>query len=704
MLLLAGAGSGKTRVVTTRIAQLLADGALPEQVLAMTFTNKAAREMRARVASLLESNVCIMPTISTFHALGAQFLREHAHQLGRTRWFSIYDDKDQLSLIQGVGQRLGLELSKRDARSVARAFNHAKNDGGSASDADLGLQFSGLETSNFGRLYEDALLAANAFDFGDLIVCPARILEDQPALRRFYQGMWRWVLVDEFQDTNRAQYQWLKLIAPPGSNLFVVGDDDQSIYGWRGAEVENILGFSETYPGAVLMRLEQNYRSDGHILQAANTVIERNHRRLGKTLWSERGPGHAVGLHGAADGREEAQWVVSKIQDLCEHDGCLPEDFAVLMRANHLSLEMETQLRRAGLPYVLYRGRAFFDRAVIRDALAYARLIVNPQDDAAFQRVVNVPSRGIGKRSIEKIQAEANGLDDALWAGAVSLLSKGALRGKTKAGLQAFSTALDSARSSDEPPSATLLALYRAVGLLHVGPLAGGEGDQDRERAENIQELLADIQAWEREAASPNLESYLQQVKLLGDNEAKTGEDGAVALMTVHASKGLEFNSVFVLGLEEGLFPHQSAIDEDDVEEERRLCYVAMTRARVRLFLSYARCRRTFGDHRYPDASRFIDELPSASVEGSRPSARHSAQRHRFRRATVWSKTAETHHGDIDLNERETFAPGSQVWHAQYGQGQVLAFEAGLRNTVTVDFGESGTLKVIADYLSDYVP
>jgi DNA helicase-2/ATP-dependent DNA helicase PcrA len=747
LLLLAGAGSGKTRVVTCRIARLLRDGVRPEQIVAVTFTNKAAAEMRERVSGLLGESgaeaVAGRLTISTFHALGARFLRRNAEAVGRRRDFTIYDDDDQLAVIKRALTALGVPTRLVDPRQIRSALDRAKNEGRALRAEDLPPEAVAAGALTVGDAYEQQMLAANAFDFGDLILRPAEILERDEGLRGLYRRWWAWLLVDEFQDTNIAQYRWLNAVAPPGANLFVVGDDDQSIYGWRGAEVSNILEFEDRYPGATVLRLTQNYRSTGHILDAANRVIAHNARRLGKDLWTDQGPGLKVEVADFAGPREEADFAAGEIASLLRGGEVAAGDVAIFFRTNALSLDVEEALRRRGLPYVVVRGRSFYDRAEVKDVLAYARLLVNPDDDVAFRRAAGVPARGVGKTSLDRLSMAAESGGTSIDRSLAGALAGGTIKGKAKGGLRAFADALATARGGDGhapagqaeqtqlagladgtgraeragladrleeigkgPGSAALRELLTEVGYFEHLERSGGTVEEVAQRQANVDRLLVAVEAHEETGPEADLASFLEAARLVSEVDVAELDGGAISMMTVHAAKGLEFPVVFVVGLEEGVFPHARSLtgNDEDVEEERRLFYVAATRARRRLYLSYARVRRTFGQTRANPPSRFLAELPrdalAARFVPDEPLASYR------RRPAAGSRAAPPRRGP-----EPTFVPddgdaplrvGMRVWHAQFGAGEVKGVRRGMRPLLTVDFPDIGERKIDARFLSPY--
>ncbi|MGK0357903.1 MAG: DNA helicase-2/ATP-dependent DNA helicase PcrA [Bradymonadia bacterium] len=706
MLLLAGAGSGKTRVVTHRIARLLDEGETPSSILAVTFTNKAAKEMKDRVLELLEVDSVPGMTVCTFHSLGARLLRWHAAVLGRTRDFVIYDDKDSISALKAVVEQLGVEKGAAPLVKAARkAIDQAKNEGLPASAMELPVEFTFFEgvqidPAELGAKYDASLAQSNAFDFGDLVRCAADLLVNEAAIGAHYRSRWNWVLVDEFQDTNAAQYRLLQALAPPPSNLFVVGDDDQSIYGWRGAEVENILGFDKVYPTAQVLRLEQNYRSEGNILDAANAVIGHNTRRLGKSLWTDRPAGAGIEILTATDGRTEARMVANRIMAL-RAEGIRPGEIAVLYRANHLSLDLEQALQLRGVPHVIVRGRSFYERAEVRDAMAYLRLLVNPQDDVAFRRAVNTPSRGVGDVSVRRVSEEADRTGRSLLEAVPDALPN--IRGKAKAGLTDFCALIGAVRQIENP-----LTAARTV-LTDAGVVMGlvGLSEDDRDRQENILRLL-DALGDHLDGVDPeaSLSSFVEQVKLISALDVAELEGGAVSLLTTHASKGLEWRAVFVVGLEEEGFPSQRAVDEGRVEEERRLFYVAVTRARERLVLSHAERRRLFGGQAtWRRPSRFLGELPVGALDRPAPRQRPAAPK-QFSRRPAQPRAPQPRPVAVEDFSQDAsdaaWAPGMHVWHQDFGVGRVCRVRVGMRGVMlTVDF-EDKQRTIVADFVSLY--
>ncbi len=618
VLMLAGAGTGKTRALTARIAHMLATGtARSNEILAVTFTNKAAREMKLRLGGLLGEQVEGMPWLGTFHAIGVKLLRRHAELVGLKPSFTILDTDDQLRLIKQVLSAFNLDEKRWPPRAMAGLIDSWKNrawrpDTVPASEAHA---FDNRGTEIYAA-YQERLKTLNAVDFGDLLLHPVTIFQANPDVLAQYHRWLRFILVDEYQDTNVAQYLFLRLLAQGHGNICCVGDDDQSIYGWRGAEVGNILRFERDFPGAAVIRLEQNYRSTPHILAAAGAVIAANQGRLGKTLWTELPEGEKLRLIGHWDGEEEARWVGDEIEAL-ERGTRLGEPvsrnaIAILVRAGHQMRAFEDRFLTIGLPYRVIGGPRFYERQEIRDAMAYFRLAVSPADDLAFERVVNVPRRGIGDKALQTVQRAAREAGVPLMQGAALALRDGLMKGKAAGGLRGF---IEEAARWHEAVRAGVNHVELAGRMLdESGYTAMWQAERTPEaegRLENLKELLKALEEFD------NLQGFLEHVALIMDNES---EDAAekVTLMTLHAAKGLEFPVVFLPGWEDGLFPSQRSMDENGLkglEEERRLAYVGITRAERLCVISFAANRRVFGQWQSQLPSRFIDELPEDHVE-----------------------------------------------------------------------------------------
>jgi DNA helicase-2/ATP-dependent DNA helicase PcrA len=723
LLVLAGAGSGKTRVITRRVAHLVRVRHVPPwRILAVTFTNKAAREMRERLLGLL-GPVAQDLMVSTFHSAAAVILRREAEAVGLTRSFVIYDDTDQLSLVKRALREVQVD-AVLTPREVVQRINDAKNeaitpDCMEADPADYRAQ-SILRAY---RAYQRLLRAANAVDFGDLLLLLVELWRSRSDVLQRYRARFQHVLVDEFQDTNPVQAELLNLLAPPPANLVVVGDDDQSIYRWRGADVDNILRFPDLHPGARVVKLEQNYRSDGNILEAAHSVISRNPRRMDKKLWSSRPKGEPLTLLLARDERGEAQEIVQRIRALQNQGIVSYTQMAVFYRVNAQSRILEEALRLARIPYTLVSGRSFYERAEVKDAASYLRLMVNPRSDADLLRVINVPARGIGDTTVERLSNHAVRRGVSLYEALAEAEQIPALNAAARKRLAGVRDLLDriQARGAEAGSAAGALeAMYEETQLLAALQTEGTE--EASGRAENLREFIGAAQEFDLEQARrplpgeqaletvvPPLQGFLEQISLVGEADAEVGE-GRVALMTLHAAKGLEFDAVFLPGMEEGVFPHARALDEsaepEELAEERRLCYVGFTRARRRLYVSLAQSRSLFGELRFNPPSRFLQEVPE-SLFGAlpRPAPVPAARPYEVRRSPRGEDEVPRIDRSYDQSEdyedtAESSWVGRRVHHPQFGDGRILALDgAGPNAKLTVDFPSVGIKRVIARFL-----
>ncbi|MFN0303979.1 MAG: UvrD-helicase domain-containing protein [Burkholderiales bacterium] len=700
-LVLAGAGSGKTRVLTTRISWLIHTGNVsPNGLLAVTFTNKAAREMMTRISAMLPINIRGM-WIGTFHGLCNRLLRTHFRDANLPQTFQILDSQDQLSLLKRVMKGLGVDEERFPPRQVQYFISAAKEEGKRAKQVEVFDDFSRRNAEIYAA-YDEQCQKEGAVDFSELLLRSYELLSRNEMLRSHYQARFKHVLVDEFQDTNRLQYRWLKLLVGESNVMFAVGDDDQSIYRFRGANVGNMADFERDFKVENIIRLEQNYRSFGSILKAANALISHNNNRLGKNLWTEAGEGEPLRVFEASSDAQEAGWLVEEIQSLVQN-GHARRDVAVLYRSNAQSRVLEHALFGAGLPYRVYGGLRFFERLEIKHALAYLRLIANPDDDGAFLRVVNFPARGIGARSIEQLQDAANAAGTSL----VHAVPK--LTGKAATSLGAFVELIANLKAAthDLPLPEAVEHVIEASGLL---PHYKAEKD-GADRVENLNELVTaaavfrdedehgtsfvpdasdDIVPSDDAAQAPvavdPLARFLAHAALeSGDNQAGEGAD-AVQLMTVHSAKGLEFHAVFLTGLEEGLFPHEQSRNEDDgLEEERRLMYVAITRARTRLYLSFAQTRMLHGQTRYNVASRFLDEIPAGVLKWL--SARHNAKP----AANAWGVAEPAPSSRARRDASMPFRIGQSVTHQKFGTGVIVNAEgSGSDARLQINFGKAG--------------
>ncbi len=699
LLVVAGAGSGKTRVLTHRIAYLLATGAArPGEILAITFTNKAAAEMRERVGELVGRSVRAM-WVTTFHSSCARMLRADAERLGYSRSFTIYDQSDSLRMLKRVMRELGVDPKRYPARAIQNKISGAKNQ---LIDSDMyaetvGSVFEEAVAECF-PLYEKRMLEANAMDFDDLLVRTVNALELFEEVRERWRRTFRHVLVDEYQDTNHAQYRLLQLLASEHGNLMVVGDEDQSIYGFRHADIRNILDFEQDFPEAEVVKLEQNYRSTQTILSAANAVVERNRERRPKELWTEIEGGELVQLSELGDEHEEARWVAAEIERLGEEHGVKRADVAVFYRTNAMSRVLEDTLVRYELPYQVIGGTKFYDRAEVKDAVAYLSLLLNPADQVSFLRVVNSPRRGIGNTTQGRLASYANTAGLTIWEVAERVEEVPGLSGAAVKAVSRFFETMDLLKARVDA-GAAVADVVQAV-LSETGYVEALEAERTVEAEGRIENLDAFAEAaaefdlnreQEGESEVPPLEEFLQQISLLSDQDSIEEEQDLVTLMTVHNAKGLEYDTVFVIGCEDGTFPHMMALEEGGEEEERRLCYVAITRARQRLYMTWTRERRLFGRSERNLPSRFIDELPVELTE-----------RHATVSSTVGGMTWEPAPGadpaqPLDPGPALEMQAGDDVVHASFGDGVVTGVEPG--GVVIVRFsGDGSERKLMADY------
>lgn len=719
VLVLAGAGTGKTRVLTTRLAHILYQGlARPGEVLAVTFTNKASREMKNRVESLLQRPVESL-WLGTFHAMGARILRSHAELVGLKPNFTILDTDDQVRLMKQVIEAADVDEKKWPARNLASSISRWK-------DRGLGPEKAGTEGTGdfaFGKgpdlyaTYQERLKSLNSVDFGDLLLHCLTIFGSHADVLTEYQRRFRYVLVDEYQDANVAQYLWLRHLARAHHNICCVGDDDQSIYGWRGAEVGNILRFEKDFEGARVIRLEQNYRSTPQILAAAGGLIANNSGRLGKILWTETSEGERLKIRGVWDGVDEARVVGDEIEAL-QAQGLSLNEMAILVRAVFQMREFEERFLTLGLPYRVIGGLRFYERREIRDAVAYFRIIAQPDDDLAFDRIINMPRRGIGTSTMQAIHQLARARNLSLTHAAAEIVSTDELRPQTRRAMSEFLTRLDHWRAEKERlPHAELAELvlddsgYTTMWQNNKSPDAPG-------KLENLKELVSAMDEFE------NLEGFLEHVSLVMENE-DSGAGDKVNLMTLHGAKGLEFDAVFLPGWEEGVFPNQRSLDEGGataLEEERRLGHVGLTRARKRVHLSFAANRRIYNQWQSSIPSRFIDELPRDAVEYSSEQGLYEGQRmmaldddqgsafgvlerpNMGRRRSPFDRAVTA--GGLVLEGRAetvavresagTYHIGDRIFHQKFGYGQVLSVDG---DRLQVDFDKAGTKKVIDSFV-----
>ena len=759
VLMLAGAGTGKTRALTARIAHLVSTGtARPDEVLAVTFTNKAAREMRNRVTGLVGPAAEGMRWLGTFHSICVKLLRRHAELVGLKSNFTILDTDDQIRLMKQLINAEGIDEKRWPARQLAGIIDGWKNRAltpDKVPSADAGA-FNHRGVALYAQ-YQARLKTLNAADFGDLLLHMVTIFQSHEDVLKQYQRWFRFILVDEYQDTNVAQYLWLRLLAAGHQNICVVGDDDQSIYGWRGAEVGNILRFEKDFPGAKVIKLEQNYRSTGHILAAASAVIKGNSERLGKTLWTDGDDGEKLRLIGHWDGEEEARWIGDEIEAAQSGtrgmDPFSTEDMAILVRASHQMRAFEDRFLTIGLPYRVIGGPRFYERMEIRDAMAYFRVVISADDDLAFERIVNTPKRGLGDKAVATIQRMARSNGISLIEGAKLCVEAGEIKGKGAVELARLVNNLDRWRDMlhgplrqvgpvddliepvDAAPAQVSHIELAEIILDESGYTTMWQNDKTPEapgRLENLKELVKALEGFE------NLQGFLEHVSLIMDNEQDDGQP-KVTLMTLHGAKGLEFPVVFLPGWEDGLFPSQRSMDEagaKGLEEERRLAYVGITRAEAVCTISFAGNRRVYGQWQSQMPSRFIDELPEAHVEVMTPPGLYGHQggqgggisssaspvaqmmsgsdlHARAGRADVYNspgwKRLQANQGQygtrqpsearnmiIDAEAISGFEIGDRVFHQKFGYGEVMQIEG---DKLDVEFDKAGTKKVVARFL-----
>ena len=739
VLMLAGAGTGKTKALTTRIAHLLNTGsARPNEILSVTFTNKAAREMKNRVANLI-GQIEGMPWMGTFHSICVKLLRRHSELVRLKSNFTILDTDDQLRLIKQLVVAAEIDDKRWPARQLAGIIDGWKNRAWTPEQvpsSDVGSYNSkGIELY---RQYQYRLRELNAVDFGDLLLHVVTIFQSHPDVLAQYQRYFKYILVDEYQDTNVAQYLWLRLLAQGHQNICCVGDDDQSIYGWRGAEVGNILRFEKDFPGAHVVRLEQNYRSTPHILGAASGIINGNKGRLGKTLWTEKPEGEKVRLIGHWDGEEEARWVGEEVEASQRGTRGQPpydlESMAILVRASHQMRAFEDRFLTIGLPYRVIGGPRFYERMEIRDAMAYFRLAISTDDDLAFERIVNTPKRGLGDKAQQKIQIAARGNGVSLVEGAKILLATKGLSGKGAIELERLIGGISRWHAQVRMEAETHVALAEII-LDESGYTTSWQNDKTPEapgRLENLKELVKALEGFE------NLQGFLEHVSLIMDNEKQS--DGAkISIMTLHAAKGLEFPMVFLPGWEDGLFPSQRSMDESGLkglEEERRLAYVGITRAEEVCTISFAANRRVYGQWQSALPSRFIDELPAEHVDvltppglygggysaagmfaNASPATQSMVDSDIFERVSNadvynspgWKRLqdrsakrglrqpVQSKSATIDLTAVSAFSLGDRVFHQKFGYGEVRNIEG---DKLEIEFDKAGSKKVVAQYIA----
>ncbi|WP_229623135.1 DNA helicase II [Vibrio parahaemolyticus] len=693
LLVLAGAGSGKTRVLVHRIAWLMSvEQASPFSIMSVTFTNKAAAEMRGRIEELMMGSASGMWN-GTFHGICHRILRAHYLDAKLPEDFQIIDSDDQQRLLKRLIKAQNLDEKQWPARQVAWWINGKKDEGLRPAHIDA---YHDPVTKTYLQLYtayQEACDRAGLVDFAEILLRTHELLRDNKFVREHYQARFKHILVDEFQDTNNIQYAWLRMMAGPECHVMIVGDDDQSIYGWRGAKVENIEKFTREFPSVTTIRLEQNYRSTKTILEASNTLIANNTERMGKELWTDGVVGEPISVYSAYNELDEARFAVNKIKEWQDKGGAL-NDAAMLYRNNAQSRVLEEALIQAGLPYRIYGGMRFFERQEIKDALAYMRLMANRNDDAAFERVVNTPTRGLGDKTLETIRRAARDRGCTMWEASVAMLDEQVLAGRAAGALGRFIeliTALED-DTLEMPLHEQTDHVIKYSGLFAM--YEQEKGEKSKARIENLEELVTATRQFEKPEEAEEmslLTAFLTHAALeAGEGQADEFED-AVQLMTLHSAKGLEFPLVFMVGVEEGMFPSQMSAEEAGrLEEERRLCYVGMTRAMQKLYITYAEMRRLYGQDKYHKPSRFIRELPETCLD----EVRMKAQVSRPASSGRFSQTA------VKENFNETgFSLGSRVMHPKFGEGTIINFEgSGPQSRVQIAFNGEGIKWLVTAY------
>ncbi|PCI77472.1 MAG: DNA helicase II [SAR86 cluster bacterium] len=704
LLVLAGAGSGKTRVLVHRIAWLLeAEQASPYSLLAVTFTNKAAREMRGRIETLMGSSFAGM-WVGTFHGLAHRLLRSHWQEAGLVQDFQILDGDDQLRLVKRINRSLKIDEDKWPAKQCQWYINSQKDEGQRADNIDHFEDDYTKTMLEVYKAYEEACDRGGMIDFGEILLRAHELWLKNPQVLEHYQRRFKHILVDEFQDTNSIQYAWLRVLAGTQNQLMVVGDDDQSIYGWRGAKIENIQQFNVDFSDADTVRLEQNYRSTSTILKAANKLISNNQSRLGKNLWTEGADGEQISIYAAFNEQDEARFIVDRLQDWF-NNGNRRSDAAILYRSNAQSRELEDALLRMGMPYRIYGGHRFYERLEIKNALAYLRLVINRDDDTAVERVINVPTRGIGGRTVEQVRSVAREENCSLWQACAKCVNESLMTSRASNAVLGFLELIDelSLACSELELAEKAEHIVNHTGLIQHHEKEGGE--KARARIENLEELVTaannfddpDIDEGFDLKSNAFLSAFLDQAALdAGETQADESDD-AVQLMTLHSAKGLEFHLVFLAGMEEGLFPHKMSMDNiAGLEEERRLCYVGITRARTKLYLSHAESRRLHGDVNLCRPSRFINEIPNELLDEIR--MKSSVSRPSFGHTRIGSRASSKLNGNVEVPETD-LSLGQRVLHGKFGEGVILNYEGqGPNARVQVSFDAVGSKWLVLSY------
>ena len=721
VLILAGAGSGKTRVLTYRMAHMIEDlGIPPYKILAITFTNKAAKEMKDRVKALVGVRADTM-WISTFHSTCVRILRREADKIGYKKNFTIYDTSDQKTLITDCMKKLNIDSKDIEAKEILGKIGRAKDrmQCPESYKREFESNYRENKIADVYIMYQKSLKENNAMDFDDLISKTVELFKKNPDVLEFYQNKFQYIMVDEYQDTNGAQYKFVKMLAEKYKNLCVVGDDDQTIYTWRGADISNILGFEKDYPDCKVIKLEENYRSKGNILNAANVVIKNNAYRKSKTLRTEQEDGSKIKIYRAFDDKSESDFVAKTIADLKYKENRKNEDFAILYRTNAQSRLFEETLRRRGIAYKIIGGTKFFDRKEIKDMLCYLKVIVNPQDDISLKRIINVPKRSIGDTTISKVETFANDFDLDLWDALLAVRGIPTLTPRNATSIEKFTELMESFMDMKDnmPVSQLIETILEDTGYLTQ--LKNSKDIEDRSRVENLQELVSDAVDFENTSEDKSLEAYLEKISLVQDTDKLEDEEegeGSVVLMTIHSAKGLEFPVVFMVGMENGIFPSMGDLEkEDQMEESRRLCYVAITRAKEYLYMTSAEVRRVFGRTVSYSQSDFIDEIsPSlkeyVNARGMTSSFNNQFSNKREMKNNPYSLRENLYNSSKDTNKalehsenenkrfltKDNIVLGAKVKHSKFGIGTIVAVTPlGDDQKITVAFDKQG-LKMLS--------
>lgn len=691
LLILAGAGSGKTRVLIHRIAYLInKEGVSPENILAITFTNKAAKEMKERLNAIL-GNHYRGSWVSTFHSACVRILRMEIEKLGYGKNFIIYDTMDQLVVIKDCFKKLNLDDKIFDPKSILNSISKAKDKLITPTEYEKAYieDFRSQKIAKVYEMYQKKLKSNNALDFDDLIMKTVLLFEQFPLVLDYYQSHFKYILIDEFQDTNMGQYRLISLLSKKHQNLCVVGDDDQSIYGWRGADIKNILGFEKDFPNAEVIKLEENYRSTKNILEAANSVVSKNYERKNKKLWTSKEEGKTIGYYCADNEHDEGRYIADSIDRIVRNENKKYSDFAILYRTNAQSRVLEDRLMREAIPYKIYGGTPFYSRKEIKDIVAYLNIIENAIDDVSIKRVINVPKRGVGAKAVEKLDQFAESTEKSFFDALVEVDKVAGLSSSQKAKVKQFATIMIELQKKKDMLSLTELTeeIYEKTGYMQSLFLENTV--ESLGRIENLEEFKSLTLDYDKNSETKTLEDFLAKTSLESATDNLGDEENVVVLTTLHSAKGLEFPIVFMPGMEEGIFPSPMAIKEKNEEEERRLCYVGITRAMERLYMTHTRMRTLYGRTSYHDISRFIDEIPKELIE-RKISYNRKKQVHEMQTSSIF-KGKLVHEESVSLKTDSLIKSGSKIKHPKFGSGTVITLDGSI---VSIAFDGMGIKKI----------